>query len=204
MIEDACGRKSHRVQTASVFSLTTRRIPALGGSELLGSRRVAQTFCHPCVVPGTPRCACQSRAVRYCAMSLRLSFRVSHRKPEVDHERCSSPGRAPARFQRRWPASTCSAVGRSNLDRIPEDVVGLAKLAGGGHNRIFITMRDGFQMVARIPYPVTVLKYYAKWPLSAFSVLLGYQLPRCTDTRLHRTMQRKPSTSSWNSSEAPC
>lgn len=36
------------------------------------------------------------------------------------------------------------------------------KLAEGGFNRIFlITMHDGFQMVARIPYPVTVPKFYA-------------------------------------------
>jgi len=36
------------------------------------------------------------------------------------------------------------------------------KLAEGGFNRIFlITMHDGFEMVARIPYPVTVPKFYA-------------------------------------------
>jgi len=36
------------------------------------------------------------------------------------------------------------------------------KLAEGGFNRTFlITMRDGFQMVARVPYPVTVPKFYA-------------------------------------------
>jgi hypothetical protein len=35
-------------------------------------------------------------------------------------------------------------------------VVGLTKLAEGGFNRTFLLrMRDGFQMVARIPYPVT-------------------------------------------------
>jgi hypothetical protein len=41
-------------------------------------------------------------------------------------------------------------------------IVDLGKLAEGGFNRTFlITMRDGFRMVARIPYPVTVPKYYA-------------------------------------------
>ena len=36
------------------------------------------------------------------------------------------------------------------------------KLAEGGFNRIFlITMHDGFEMVARIPYHVTVPKFYA-------------------------------------------
>ena len=36
------------------------------------------------------------------------------------------------------------------------------KLAEGGFNRTFlITMHDGFEMVARIPYPITVPKFYA-------------------------------------------
>ena len=49
-----------------------------------------------------------------------------------------------------------------SVGRGPDDIVGLAKFAEGGFNRTFlITMRDGFQMVARIPYPVTVPKYYA-------------------------------------------
>lgn len=49
------------------------------------------------------------------------------------------------------------SVGRSS-----DDVVDFAKLAEGGFNRTFlVTMRDGFQMVARIPYPVTVPKFYA-------------------------------------------
>lgn len=35
------------------------------------------------------------------------------------------------------------------------------KLAEGGYNRTFlITMHDGFQMVARIPYPITVPEFY--------------------------------------------
>ena len=46
--------------------------------------------------------------------------------------------------------------------RSPADIVDLVKLAEGGFNRTFlITMRDGFKMVARIPYPATVPKYYA-------------------------------------------
>lgn len=41
-----------------------------------------------------------------------------------------------------------------------EDVTRFEKLAEGGFNRPFrITMRDGFQFVARIPYPVTEPKY---------------------------------------------
>jgi aminoglycoside phosphotransferase (APT) family kinase protein len=38
----------------------------------------------------------------------------------------------------------------------------MEKLDEGGFNRIFlITMLDGFQMIARIPYPVTEPKFYA-------------------------------------------
>ncbi|KAF8177834.1 protein kinase subdomain-containing protein PKL/CAK/Fmp29 [Pholiota molesta] len=49
-----------------------------------------------------------------------------------------------------------------SVGRSPSDIVDFAKLAEGGYNRTFlITMRDGFQMVARIPYPATVPKYYA-------------------------------------------
>lgn len=41
-----------------------------------------------------------------------------------------------------------------------DDVIGFEKLAEGGFNRSFlITMRDGFQFVARIPYPVTEPKF---------------------------------------------
>ncbi|KAL5523379.1 hypothetical protein ACEPAF_1646 [Sanghuangporus sanghuang] len=49
-----------------------------------------------------------------------------------------------------------------SVGRSPADVVNLSKLAEGGFNRTFlITLRDDFQMVARIPYPSTVPKYYA-------------------------------------------
>ena len=49
-----------------------------------------------------------------------------------------------------------------SVGRSPADVVNLSKLAEGGFNRTFlITLRDDFQMVARIPYPATVPKYYA-------------------------------------------
>ena len=49
-----------------------------------------------------------------------------------------------------------------SVDRSPADIVDLAKLSEGGCHRTFlITMRDGFQMVARIPFSVMVPKYYA-------------------------------------------
>ena len=49
------------------------------------------------------------------------------------------------------------SVGRSS-----DDIVNLPKLAEGGFNRTFlITLRDDFQLVARIPHPATVPKHYA-------------------------------------------
>ncbi|CDO71632.1 hypothetical protein BN946_scf184911.g102 [Trametes cinnabarina] len=49
-----------------------------------------------------------------------------------------------------------------SVGRTLQDVDSMMKLDEGGFNRIFlITMRDGFRMIARIPYPVTVPKYYA-------------------------------------------
>lgn len=48
------------------------------------------------------------------------------------------------------------------VKRSPDDIDSLEKLAEGGFNRTFlITMRDGFRMVARIPYPATTPKYFA-------------------------------------------
>ena len=48
-----------------------------------------------------------------------------------------------------------------SVNQSPDDVVSLSKLAEGGFNRTFIiTLRDGRQMIARIPYPITVPKYY--------------------------------------------
>ena len=49
-----------------------------------------------------------------------------------------------------------------SVRRSPDEVATFEKLAEGGFNRTFlITMHDGFRMVARIPYPVTVPKSYA-------------------------------------------
>jgi hypothetical protein len=55
-----------------------------------------------------------------------------------------------------------SRLAAESVDRSPDDIVSFEKLAEGGFNRTFlITMRDDFQLVARIPYPVTVPKSYA-------------------------------------------
>ena len=53
------------------------------------------------------------------------------------------------------------------------------KLAEGGFNRTFlVTMHDGFEMVARIPYPVTVPKFYAiASEVATMRFLRSYGLP---------------------------
>jgi len=49
-----------------------------------------------------------------------------------------------------------------SVNQSPANVVNLSKLAEGGFNRTFlITLRDNFQVVARIPYPITAPKFYA-------------------------------------------
>ena len=49
-----------------------------------------------------------------------------------------------------------------SVNRSPDDIVSLKKLAEGELNRILlITMRDGFKMVARIPYPGILPKFFA-------------------------------------------
>lgn len=49
-----------------------------------------------------------------------------------------------------------------SVNQSPTNVVGLTKLAEGGFNRSFlITLQDDSQIVARVPYPITVPKFYA-------------------------------------------
>ncbi|KAI4248612.1 MAG: hypothetical protein L6R42_009233, partial [Xanthoria sp. 1 TBL-2021] len=54
------------------------------------------------------------------------------------------------------------AVTARAINRREEDVVSIQKLAEGGHNRTFtLTMQDGLELIARMPYPKTVPKKYA-------------------------------------------
>ncbi|KAH6888887.1 hypothetical protein BKA70DRAFT_1541424 [Coprinopsis sp. MPI-PUGE-AT-0042] len=49
-----------------------------------------------------------------------------------------------------------------SVNRRLSDIIDFSKLSEGKFNRIFlITFKDTFQMVARVPYPMTVPKYYA-------------------------------------------
>ncbi|KAL1982078.1 hypothetical protein VTN96DRAFT_1791 [Rasamsonia emersonii] len=58
--------------------------------------------------------------------------------------------------RRVFNVSELKRLAAASVNQNAEDVVRFEKLAEGGFNRTFlVTMRDGFQFVARIPYPVT-------------------------------------------------
>ncbi|KAG6813724.1 hypothetical protein H0H92_008132 [Tricholoma furcatifolium] len=64
--------------------------------------------------------------------------------------------------RREFNVNELGRLAAQSVGRSVEDVRTFVKLAEGGFNRIFlITMRDGFKMVARIPYPATAPKFYA-------------------------------------------
>lgn len=53
-------------------------------------------------------------------------------------------------------------VAASSCGRTDADIVSFRKLGEGGSNRTFeLTMRDGLQVVAKLPYPSTIPKRYA-------------------------------------------
>ena len=66
-----------------------------------------------------------------------------------------------------------------SVGRTIQDVNTMEKLDEGGFNRIFlITMHDGFQMIARVPYPVTQPKFYAvASEVSMMAFLRAHGLP---------------------------
>ncbi|KAG1725600.1 protein kinase subdomain-containing protein PKL CAK Fmp29 [Suillus lakei] len=67
-----------------------------------------------------------------------------------------------AERRRVFKVDELSRLAAETVNRSPDDIVCLEKLAEGGFNRTFlITMRCGFRMVARIPYPATIPKYFA-------------------------------------------
>ena len=72
-----------------------------------------------------------------------------------------------------------SRLAAESVNRSIDDIVGLEKLAEGGFNRTFlITMRCGFRMVARIPYPATVPKYFAvASEVATMALLRSFGLP---------------------------
>lgn len=66
-----------------------------------------------------------------------------------------------------------------SVGRSADDLRSVSKLAEGGFNRLFkIVMNDGFQMVARIPYPFTVPKFYSiASEVATMRFLRSYGLP---------------------------
>ncbi|KJA25351.1 hypothetical protein HYPSUDRAFT_64929 [Hypholoma sublateritium FD-334 SS-4] len=67
-----------------------------------------------------------------------------------------------AERRREFDVDELCRLAAQSVGRSSRDINTFVKLAEGGFNRTFlITMHDGFEMVARIPYPVTGPKFYA-------------------------------------------
>ncbi|KAJ7731138.1 protein kinase subdomain-containing protein PKL/CAK/Fmp29 [Mycena maculata] len=67
-----------------------------------------------------------------------------------------------AERRREFDVDELCRLAAQSVGRSFQDIDTFVKLAEGGFNRTFlITMHGGFEMVARIPYPVTVPKFYA-------------------------------------------
>ncbi|KAF8213925.1 protein kinase subdomain-containing protein PKL/CAK/Fmp29 [Mycena galopus ATCC 62051] len=67
-----------------------------------------------------------------------------------------------AERRREFDVDELCRLAAQSVGRSSQDIDTFVKLAEGGFNRTFlITMHDGFEMVARIPYHVTVPKFYA-------------------------------------------
>ncbi|KAJ7135418.1 protein kinase subdomain-containing protein PKL/CAK/Fmp29 [Mycena crocata] len=67
-----------------------------------------------------------------------------------------------AERRREFDVDELCRLAAQSVGRSSQDIDTFVKLAEGGFNRTFlITMHGGFEMVARIPYSVTVPKYYA-------------------------------------------
>ncbi|KAL9023192.1 MAG: hypothetical protein Q9196_007349, partial [Gyalolechia fulgens] len=73
----------------------------------------------------------------------------------------------------------------TSTSRSERDVANFRKLAEGGFNRTFeVTMHDGLQLIARLPYPLTVPKHHAIASEVATMVFLrshGLPVPRIYD-----------------------
>ncbi|KAJ7628338.1 kinase-like domain-containing protein [Roridomyces roridus] len=67
-----------------------------------------------------------------------------------------------AERKREFDVRELRRLAAQSVNRKLQDVEAIEKLDEGGFNRVFlITMHDGFQMIARIPYPVLVPKFHA-------------------------------------------
>lgn len=94
-------------------------------------------------------CRSLARLLWYGDTRLTLRFRVNDALRRAERRRV-------------FNVSGLCRLAAESVGRSPGDVANFVKLAEGGFNRTYlITMRDGFRMVARIPYPVTVPKNLA-------------------------------------------
>ncbi|OCB84911.1 hypothetical protein A7U60_g8133 [Sanghuangporus baumii] len=67
-----------------------------------------------------------------------------------------------AERRREFDVDELCRLAAQSVGRSSQDIDTFVKLAEGGFNRTFlITMHGGFEMVVRIPYPITVPKFYA-------------------------------------------
>ncbi|PSS31911.1 hypothetical protein PHLCEN_2v2318 [Hermanssonia centrifuga] len=97
-------------------------------------------------------------------MSLMLSVNNDLRLAEREHE---------------FDDGELRRLAAQSVSRTLQDVDTMEKLDEGGFNRIFlITMHDEFQMIARIPYPVTQPKFYAvASEVATMAFLRAHDLP---------------------------
>ncbi|KAL6308608.1 protein kinase subdomain-containing protein PKL CAK Fmp29 [Sparassis latifolia] len=83
-----------------------------------------------------------------------------------------------AERRREFDVDELCRLAAQSVGRSSQDIDTFVKLAEGGFNRTFlITMHGGFEMVARIPYPVTVPKFYAIASEVATMRFLRFGLP---------------------------
>ena len=78
-----------------------------------------------------------------------------------------------------FKADELNRLAAEAVNRSPHDIIRMHKLAEGGFNRTFlITMRGGFRMVARIPYPIMIPKYLAiASEVATMALLRSFGLP---------------------------
>ena len=84
-----------------------------------------------------------------------------------------------AERRRVFKVDELSRLAAEAVNRSSDDIVRMHKLAEGGFNRTFlITMRGGFRMVARIPYPMMIPKYLAiASEVATMALLRSFGLP---------------------------
>ena len=89
------------------------------------------------------------------------------------------------------------------VDRSFEDVLSINKIGEGAANRAFvINFRDGFKLVARIPYPVTQpvgLVVASEAATMAFLRSKAFRLRKSTDTQQQLEILLGQNTSLWSS-----